>query len=192
MKKSMILATLLAASTSMMAMDLEYFLGVGAERIDGNFKFSSDTYADSNGKGSITDESLKLKAGIILDKTHRISVSHVKYSKDSVDVRTVLGNYDYLIPINEEFRLFAGIHAGSTKVEIDSNSDGSISFSGLAYGAQTGFIYDITKNIEFEAGVAYTKYNVDRAETTDSSGTDWAGVELEDSTSISAGINYKF
>jgi opacity protein-like surface antigen len=186
-KKSMILATLLTASTSMMGMNLEYFLGAGVERVDGNFKYSSETNADSNGKASMTDEGLKLKAGVILDKTHRISVSHVKYSKAGVDVRTILGNYDYLIPMSEEFRLFAGIHAGSTKVEIESSITDSISFSGLTYGAQAGLIYDITKNIEFETGVAYTKYNVDRAET-----TNWSGVELEDSASISAGINYKF
>ena len=87
--------------------------------------------------------------------------------------------------MNEEFRLYAGLHAGNTKVEIEDVE--KISFSGLAYGAQVGAIYDITKNVEFELALAYTKFNVDRAED-----ATWYKLELEDSTSMSAGINYKF
>ncbi len=34
--------------------------------------------------------------------------------------------------------------------------------SGFAYGVQTGYIYDITKNIEFEFGLNYTKHDVDK------------------------------
>ena len=123
--------------------------------------------------------------GVILDKAHRISLSHTKLSKDGTDATTILGNYDYLIPMNEEFRLYAGLHAGNTKVEIEDVE--KVSFSGLAYGAQVGAIYDITKNVEFELGLAYTKFNVDRE-----ADTIFDKVELEDSTSMSAGINYKF
>ena len=51
----------------------------------------------------------------------------------------------------------------------------------------------ITKNIEFELGLAYTKYNVDKSFTGTESGVNYnAKIELEDSTSMSAGINYKF
>ena len=35
--------------------------------------------------------------------------------------------------------------------------------SGLTFGAQVGAIYDITKNVEFELGFAYSKYNVDKS-----------------------------
>ena len=65
--------------------------------------------------------------------------------------------------------------------------------SGLAYGAQVGAIYDITKNIEFELGLAYTKYNVDKTLDYTVAGVDVTmNIELEDSTSMFAGINYKF
>ena len=40
MKKTIVMASLVAASTSMMAMDLQYFLGAGAERANVNFKAS--------------------------------------------------------------------------------------------------------------------------------------------------------
>ena len=65
--------------------------------------------------------------------------------------------------------------------------------SGLAYGVQVGAIYDITKNVEFELGLAYTKYNVDKTLNYTDNGVDIeAKLELEDSTSMFAGINYKF
>lgn len=183
MKKQFIIASLLAASTSMMAMDLQYFLGAGAERVDVDTKTSG---ADGfNENDDFKDTAFKLKTGIILDKTHRISLSYAKFSKDDTDASTILGNYDYLIPMNEQFRLYAGVHLGNTKVEVEDEE--KISFSGLAYGAQVGGIYDITKNVEFELGLAYTKYNVDRAED-----ATWYKLELEDSTSMFAGINYKF
>lgn len=194
MKKSLVMASLVVASTSMMAMDLEYFLGAGAERMNADFKLSSQIDSEMNGSPSMKDTALKLKAGVILDKTHRISISHVKHSDDGLDATSILGNYDYLIPMNEQFRLYAGLHLGNTKVEVDG-LDNNISFSGLAYGAQMGAIYDITKNIEFEAGFAYTKYNVDRGESITQTATwtnHWAKIELEDSTTMFAGINYKF
>ncbi len=184
MKKSLVMASLVVASTSMMAMDLQYFLGAGAERADTNVKASgTDGFSE---KEDFKDTGLLLKTGIILDKTHRISLSHAKFSKDDVDSTNILGNYDYLIPLNNEFRLYAGLHAGNTKVEVEDEVE-KISFSGLAYGAQLGAIYDVTKNVEFELGLAYTKFNVDRAED-----ANWYKLELEDSTSMFAGINYKF
>ena len=183
MKKLVVMASLVAASTSMMAMYLQYFLGAGAEWTNTNVKASG---ADGfNEKDDFKDTSLKLKVGVILDKAHRISLSHTKLSKDDTDATTILGNYDYLIPMNEEFRLYAGLHAGNTKVEIEDVE--KISFSGLAYGAQVGAIYDITKNVEFELGLSYTKFNVDRAED-----ATWYKLELDNSTSMFAGINYKF
>ena len=193
MKKTIVMASLVAASTSMMAMDLQYFLGAGAERGDANFKGTINApsigYTESE---SFSDDalSLKLKLGVILDKTHRISLSHVNYGiEDGGDFRIILGNYDYLIPLNEDFRFFAGVHLGNANYEEDSD----LKMSGLAYGAQVGAIYDITKNIEFELGLAYTKYNVDKSFTGTESGVNYnAKIELEDSTSMSAGINYKF
>ena len=197
MKKSLILASLVAASTSMMAMDVQYFLGAGAERANANFK--ADVSIPSVGysetfKEDENDTALKLKLGVILDKTHRISLSHSKFGGEDTDVTVILGNYDYLIPINNEFRLYTGVHAGNGEYK-ETNIDGlgTAKMSGLAYGAQIGAIYDITKNVEFEAGLAYTRYNIDKTYQWTDSGVDIiAKMEIEDSTSMFAGINYKF
>jgi len=195
MKKSLVMASLVVASTSMMAMDLQYFLGAGANRVDADVKGTLD-YSISgqtggfSGTESFKDTGLLLKTGVILDKTHRISLSHINYGiDDGGDFRIILGNYDYLIPVNENFRFLAGLHLGHANYETDDD----FKMSGLAYGAQVGAIYDITKNIEFELGLAFTKYNVDKSTNGTILGLDYTEkVELEDSTSMFAGINYKF
>lgn len=197
MKKSLVMASLIAASTSMMAMDLQYFLGAGAERANANFK--ADVNAPSIGysetfKEDGNDTALKIKVGVIMDKTHRISLSHSKFGGEDTDLTVILGNYDYLIPINNEFRLYTGVHAGNGEYK-ETNIDiiGTAKMSGLAYGAQVGAIYDITKNIEFELGLAYTKYNVDKTLDYTVAGVDVTmNFEVENSTSMFAGINYKF
>lgn len=189
------MTSLVLASTSMMAMDLQYFLGAGAERVDadvkGTFDYSIDGESGSfSGTESFKDTGLLLKAGVILDKTHRVSLSHRKFSKDETDATTILGSYDYLITMNEQFRLYAGAHLGNTKVDFNYMD---FDMSGLTYGAQVGAIYDITKNVEFELGFAYSKYNVDKSISV-SEGADFldANLELEDSTSMFAGLNFKF
>ncbi len=191
MKKSLVMASLVVASTSIMAMDLQYFLGAGVERIDADTTYSVTSPIQERGEDSFRDTGLLLKAGVILDKTHRISLSHTKFSKDDVDVTTILGNYDYLIPMNEEFRLYAGVHAGNTEIEV--NDVISYDYSGLSYGVQVGAIYDITKNIEFELGLAYTKFNVDTKINEVYNGVTISGTEeVDNATSMFAGINYKF
>ena len=192
MKKSLVMASLVVASTSIMAMDLQYFLGAGVERGDMNGKYSLNVSNGYSENDSISDDAsdLKLKLGMILNKTHRISLSHINYGiEDGGDFRIILGNYDYLIPVNENFRFLAGLHLGHANYETDDD----FKMSGLAYGAQVGAIYDITKNIEFELGLAFTKYNVDKSTNGTILGLDYTEkVELEDSTSMFAGINYKF
>ena len=94
MKKSLVMASLIAASTSMMAMDLQYFLGAGAERANANFK--ADVNAPSIGysetfKEDGNDTALKIKVGVIMDKTHRISLSHSKFGGEDTDLTVILG-----------------------------------------------------------------------------------------------------
>ena len=143
MKKSLVMASLVVASTSMMAMDLQYFLGAGAERADAdyNIKASGSNGVSINDSDNMTDTTLKLKVGAILNKTHRISISHSKFGEEDTDVTVILGNYDYLIPINNEFRLYTGVHAGNGEYK-ETNIDGlgTAKMSGLAYGAQIGAI----------------------------------------------------
>lgn len=186
MNKKIIAASLIAASTSMMAMDLQYFLGAGVERGNLNLKASVDIGQYHNEiSNDASDTSFKLKGGIIIDELHRVSLSYVKFGETNENLTNNLINYDYLITLNEKSKLFVGVHAGKA----DYHIEGENSMSGTAYGSQVGGLYDITKNIQIELAAAYTMYNVSQTYTI---GSIPVLVELEDSTSMSASINYKF
>lgn len=127
MKKSLIITSLFIGSVSLQAMDTNYFIGAGAERGKLNVKSSVKVpmfNIENNISDDLFDTSLKLKAGVILDKTHRISLSHVKYEELDSDLSLILANYDYLISINEQFRLYSGLHLGNARVNISTDSFG--------------------------------------------------------------------
>ncbi|WP_428024957.1 hypothetical protein [Arcobacter sp.] len=174
MRKLFILSSLVALSTSVMAMDLEYFIGAGAER------GSINAHSSSIGSTDTKDTALKLKAGVIMDKNHRISISRVGYTKNGQDIDLTALNYDYIIPFENKFSLLVGAHLG--KAEYDTNG---FNMDGAMYGAQAGALYDLTSNIQLETTFEYSKYNVD----TDVNGTK---IELKHSTALYLGFNYKF
>lgn len=106
-----------------------------------------------------------------------------------INVRVVLGNCEYLVPITDDLKFYTGFHLGNTKFQTKD----------FTYGAQTGFLYDITKNIEFEIGYAYTKYDANvkmkgKIDTNTPYGTlDFIDeIDFGHSDSIFAGLNYKF
>jgi opacity protein-like surface antigen len=143
---------------------------------------------------------LILKGGVILDNSHRISLTYAPAFHDDADVHNFLAGYDYLIPVNSESKFYVGAHAGaaSFKAKGDLEDDANIlgidlDTSGFAYGAQLGYIYNITKNVEFEIGAMYTRYNIDKDESGDYMGFDYNfEFELKDSFSTFIGFNYKF
>ena len=103
-----------------------------------------------------------------------------------------MAGYDYLIPLNDKNKLYVGAHAGVSSFKGKDDADG-FDMSGFAYGVQTGYIYDITKNIEFEFGLNYTKYNVDKTYSYSDFGHNAElKLEMKDSISTLVGINYKF
>jgi len=175
MKKSLMLTSLLALSTSVMAMDVEYFIGAGAERGDIDITTSVPSISTE-----YKDTALKLKAGVILDKTHRVSLSYVGYSDNGRDLDLTELNYDYIIPLKDKFSLLAGAHLGKADYK-----EAGFDMDGLVYGVQTGVLYDITSNIQAELGLAYSQYNVDKTISN-------IKVEFDDSTSLYLGLNYKF
>lgn len=103
-----------------------------------------------------------------------------------------MAGYDYLIPVNNESRVYVGAHLRSTSFKGKKNLDG-VDDTGFAYGLQAGYIYDITKNIEFEFGLNYTKHNADKSYSYTELGHNVnEKYELKDSISTLVGINYKF
>lgn len=193
-KLGIVVASLIVASTYASAVDVEYFIGAGTEFSKTKHKFTSPS--EDSGV-NIKDTSLKLKTGVILDKTHRIYLSYSKASDKfnetgshtKLSVTSILANYDYLYAITDDFRVGPGLHLGSAKFHnkgYDSSDRWDVSKSGFAYGAQVSAIYDITKNVEFEVGASYTKHN--SIKIVDGSETD----KIKNTTALYTGINFKF
>ena len=205
MKKSLVMASLLALGTSAMAIDVQPFVGVNSgaswTKVKENGKISGPIVNYSVGS-SDTESSFTfgLKGGIILDNSHRLGINYNPSFDSYATVHNILASYDYLIPLNDSNRFYVGAHAGFSsfrgKDKLKDNyygALGDINASGFAYGAQTGYIYDITKNIEFEFGLSYTKYNVDKTYSGSALGHNAElKLEMKDSISTLVGINYKF
>lgn len=195
MKKILVMTSLFIVTTSMMAVDTKYFIGAGGEytTLSGSTTktFPNSTITDEGEDYSKID--LKVKAGIILNNAHRISTAYSKKDDSGISFTTMLANYDYLIPVpmNNVFRSYVGMHIG--RANLKSEYLPQVDISGLAYGLQTGIIYDITKHIEFELGVSYTRYNFNESFNGTEQGIDFVGnLNVEDSISGYSGLNYKF
>ena len=193
-KKSLAMASLLALGTSAMAIDVQPYIGAGAgvswNKSEATATIGAVSASESERKSSA---SLILKGGAILDSSHRLSLSYAPSFHSDANVHNIMAGYDYLIPLNDKNKLYVGAHAGVSSFKgKDEISD--YSMSGFAYGAQAGYIYDITKNIEFEFGLNYTKHDLDKTGTMRANNGNPVSVKLEmkDSISTFAGINYKF
>ena len=192
-KKSLAMASLLALGTSAMAIDVQPFVGAGAgvswNKSEATATIGAVSASESDRNSSA---SLILKGGAILDGSHRLSLNYAPSFHSDANVHNVMAGYDYLIPLNDKNKLYVGAHAGVSSFKgKDEISD--YSMSGFAYGAQAGYIYDITKNIEFEFGLNYTRHDVEKTYSY-RNGSDWGNVkaELDYSIGTMVGINYKF
>ena len=197
MRKSLVMASLLALGTSIMAVEVQPFIGAGAganwakveASAKGNIGGNAINLSESDTESSFI---AKIQGGVILDNTHRISLAYAPAFNSDANVHNVLVGYDYLIPVNNESRVYVGAHLGSTSFKGKDDLDG-VDDTGFAYGLQTGYIYDITKNIEFEFSLNYTKHDVEKTFSGEN-GADWLDVkaELDYSIGTMIGINYKF
>jgi len=206
MKKSLVLAGLLLAGSSVMAMDSQWFIGVDASYsdLDAKLGFTGTAAIDgvdySNLSTGVSDEdtALGLKAGVILHKDHRISLNYTEYdpSKHGVDLDldVITLNYDYLFNMSDNFTPFIGVHLGQAEMETLGYDDTS-----LVHGLQGGVIYSVTNNVAVEFGLSYSRTDV-KPTTPTASGSYGsltltnasAYVEAEDMTKAYVGLNYRF
>lgn len=204
MKKSIYMALLM--SSSLLAMDTQWFIGAGMSSADvdaklnqtGTITIGGVAYTAGSSDQSDRDNALELKTGVILGKKHRLSIDYAKYEPSKGSISTKLTNatfnYDYLLdPINQ-FTFFAGAHGGINKFEAIGYDD-----KAFTYGAQAGVLYPLVSGFELEAAVSYSKLGA-KPTTPTLNGT-YSGItfsnasaslEANDMTALHFGINYKF
>jgi len=199
-KRILVTSSLLVMGTSAMALDVQGFLGVGAgislNKIQGEGKanYSSGETEKANFSETESSALAGIKGGVILGDSHRLALNYNPAFHSNATIHNILASYDYLIPVpaNDRVKLFVGVHAGVAKFDGKDDLSG-IDATGFAYGAQFGYVYDITKNIEFEFGVMYTKHTADKEFSgKESWGSYKEKYELKHSISTLVGINYKF
>lgn len=198
MKKSLILSGLIITSSYVFALDTQYFMGIGAEKGQLHVKHKGTTHninEEIEDSSSLSDQTMKIKAGLILNDEHRISLSNSRYGdSEEGKFNLTLLNYDYIIPNNSALRLYAGFHLGGAqyKEKIDVGTD-ELKMSGLAYGVQIGTLISITNNIELDLGASITRYDIDKSFTYSyNNETIFVNKSLDYSTSLSTSLNYKF
>lgn len=119
MKKSLLMASLLLAGTSVCAQN-EYFMGVGIS--SGSWTPKANVIRNSTG-ATITETSesdrggiLSILGGTIIDNTHKIALGYSKYNTDAdVTMNSIDFGYSYLIDqdslkiTNKKWKPYVGI-----------------------------------------------------------------------------------
>lgn len=205
MIKSLSLAMLLTSS-SLLAVETQWFIGADASsaNIDaklnytGTVTINGSSFSNDSSDHSDRDTSLGLKAGVVLDKTHRLSVNYTKFDPTdgsiSAELTNATFNYDYLFSPISKVTFFTGAHIGMHKFEVIGFDD-----TALSYGVQAGILYPLVGNFELEMGASYTK--LDAKPTTPTLNGTYSGItftnasaslEAKDMTTMHVGLNYRF
>ena len=178
MKKSLIVASLLFAGTSVMASD--YFVGFDV----GKSKGTATAYYQGFSEKSSGDRkhSLSIKGGKTLDN-YRIYGKYTDVDKNDGSSMAITGHYDKFLTTNGTVKPYIGGAFGYLNYSTD---DDYVDISGLTYGVTLGVVADISKQISFEIGYDYMLTN--GSDTLDN------GVEVESDKydNFRVGINIKF
>jgi hypothetical protein len=200
MKKSLVLAGLLAISSSAYALDVNYFVAAGGGKGYETFKSS---VAGVNESVSENASVFSIDAGVLLNDTHRIGFEYSKYNTSSSSSLYSVGlGYDYRIHIKDsKFKPFIGMSYAILKYSEDMVNDTTVTWDQSTYNITTnallgriGVDYDINKN--FYASVRYdyafsTSGNADVGLTV--SGTHYAAdIEVDKASQLQFLLGYKF
>ena len=108
MKKSLVFAGILLASSAVFATDINYFVATGLG--SGHMKVKSNIVGLTSTTTSSNAGSISIDGGVILNNTHRIGLEYAKYNTaGSSSMHSVGLNYDYLFTVNKHFQPFVGL-----------------------------------------------------------------------------------
>jgi outer membrane protein W len=213
MKKSIIVASLLLASSCLVAQDSmkDWFVGAEIGGMNVNTKSSVSASGPGGTVSDSVDDSYKptyeaIKFGRYYDSGRVYGFYAHQNKKEDVTANTFGVGYDYLFKNFEKVVPFIGVQAMYTKAKIDGLTDTVVagigtlntsqldSPSGFGFGIGAGIIYPVANNFEIEAGVRYVKANIEDDISQSFAGGVSANVkfELEDYTQYYIGVNYRF
>lgn len=171
MNKITVLSTILASAVAAGPafandMDTDWFVGAGVgyqnDDVSGQFE---------DGDEDVTSQ---LRGGVILNQNHRLMATYAYM--DELEQHTVLGSYDYLLPVYDKVNLFLGASLGASNSEI--HNDDSTEF---VWGGQVGAMYEFTDNWTAEVTYRYLEQDYDENST-----------EIDNSQQVFLAVDYRF
>lgn len=153
-----------------------------------------DNVPNLNYEDSIkTEETLGLRVGGDFDFM-RVYVSYDRASSDWNGRNTqqnLLLSADYMYPVEQNTRLFAGLTLGATKLENDSASYYGYKYDSYSksYGGQMGMVYDF-EGWQLEGGYRILKHSA--YEKSDEKGSSDYFPTLNKSDQLYIALNYRF
>ena len=190
MKKSLIVAGILLAGSTLVAGD--WFVGaeVGHSEIKGKI---SSQYASLS--GDIEGGHQAIKIGKYINDNVRVAGSVYRFNEDDdVDVSLMTVGADYLFG-QDKLKPFVGVHLGNLSYKASglpsTFNKNSIELDSTIYGLGFGLNYQINNNVELECGYKLSKTDGKDSVTYIPTST-VVNIESDDATSWYFGLNYKF
>lgn len=149
MKKSLVLAGLLLASSAAFATDVNYFVAAGVGSGHWKVKIKSDIAGLTSTTTSDNGGSISIDGGFILDNTHRIGLEYAKYNTTGSTMYSVSLGYDYLFTVNKHFQPFVGLAYTVNKYSEDGGNTAAVTYD-------TNTINLTTKIASARVGADYT------------------------------------
>jgi hypothetical protein len=206
MKRSLVVASFLMLSVSASFADSnEWFVGgeFGGMSIHGKSSGSMDIHLPGGDiiEAGSTSSTLNttyeaIKVGKYFEYGRIYGSFSYQNEKDDISSYSYGLGYDYLFRNKSDFTPFIGLNASYSKAKIDDDDAKVLSLDkpkGFNYGAEVGFLYAMSKNVELEIGARYMISNVDESFTYDD-GISKINVKMENDRIIQyyLGLNYKF
>ncbi|WP_122081739.1 outer membrane protein [Vibrio coralliirubri] len=140
------------------ACNADYFVGGGYSYY--NAELSSGAFSEDINRSSVS-----LRTGAVLDNNHRLYLDLATgIESDDIKLNTYTANYEYLVPINDDFNWFAGGHIGLTTIDDIAYDE---NYNEFLYGVQTGIDYQPTQNITTTLAYRYGASEIDAYERLD-------------------------
>jgi opacity protein-like surface antigen len=144
-----------------------YFVSGVLSQTSSNYAKSSRGYAempDLNVDRIIRHSSgWGLRAGVDEGSSrHYITYNYVsdRYGRDAkIREQNLSGSYDFMFPVADSTRLFAGASLGMTRLHQKTSSFKNDSDWGLHAGLQAGVVQRLGQNMDIEGGYRYTRYD---------------------------------
>ena len=160
MKKTAILLSSLLVSGSLHAADLNAKPLIGVELGFGG----TDVKRTTTPLAESTEDSFNGGINIGAENgEYRVFLNGRYYDIDGFDsVTSIGGEFQYLIPLQEELKLFLGVNGGMIDMEFES-SEGIREISTAYVGGDAGLNFEISDKMNLDAGVRYMMIDYDHS-----------------------------